>query len=70
MTPADRGAAGDEPAADPLAARAEEAEERGQFREAARLYDELAQRRRAEYGPYDPRTLDAFEALARVIAGD
>ncbi|MFQ6850497.1 serine/threonine-protein kinase [Streptomyces sp. 35M1] len=43
--------------------------ESGDTRGAITLYRTLAEECRADLGPYDTRTLDAFEAMARWIAG-
>ncbi|WP_367134480.1 MULTISPECIES: hypothetical protein [Streptomyces] len=48
-------------------AAAERAEGNGQYREAARLYDQLGQDIQAQLGRFDFRALDAFEGMARAI---
>ncbi|MCX4993834.1 hypothetical protein [Streptomyces longwoodensis] len=48
-------------------AAAAQAEENGDYRTAARLYDQLGQDIQAEHGPYDARALDAYEGMARAI---
>lgn len=48
-------------------AEAERAEEDGDWREAARLYDQLGKGIQARHGRFDPRALDAFEGMARSI---
>ena len=48
-------------------AEAEWAEQAGDFREAARLYQQLGMDIQAQHGRFDPRALDAFEAVARSI---
>ncbi|WP_326779703.1 hypothetical protein OG481_02075 [Streptomyces longwoodensis] len=48
-------------------AAAARAEEDGDYRTAARLYDQLGQDIQAEHGPYDARALDAYEGMARAI---
>ena len=48
-------------------AEAEQAEEDGDYREAARLYDQLGKDIQARHGRFDPRALDAFEGVARSI---
>jgi hypothetical protein len=44
-----------------------QAEEDGDWREAARLYDQLGKDIQARHGRFDPRALDAFEGVARSI---
>jgi hypothetical protein len=46
---------------------AERAEEDGDYREAARLYDQLGKDIQARHGRFDPRALEAFEGVARSI---
>lgn len=48
-------------------AEAERAEEDGDWREAARLYDQLGKDIQARHGRFDPRALNAFEGVARSI---
>ena len=48
-------------------AEAERAEEDGDYREAARLYDRLGKDIQARHGRFAPRALDAFEGVARSI---
>ena len=48
-------------------AEAGQAEEDGDWREAARLYDQLGKDIQARHGRFDPRALDAFEGVARSI---
>jgi hypothetical protein len=48
-------------------AEAEQAEEEGDYREAARLYQQLGKGIQARHGRFDPRALDAFEGVARSI---
>lgn len=48
-------------------AEAEQAEEDGDYREAARLYGQLGKDIQARHGRFDPRALDAFEGVARSI---
>lgn len=48
-------------------ADATQAEEHGRYRDAARLYAQLGKDIQAQYGRFDPRALDAFEGVARVI---
>lgn len=48
-------------------AAAAQAEERGQYREAARLYNQLGKDIQTEFGRFDARALDAFEGVARSI---
>jgi hypothetical protein len=48
-------------------AEAERAEEDGEYREAARLYNQLGKDIQARHGRFDPRALDAFEGVARSI---
>lgn len=48
-------------------ADAEEAEEQGSYRKAARLYDQLGRDIQAHHGRFDARALDAFEGVARAI---
>jgi hypothetical protein len=50
-------------------ADAAKAAEQGRWREAANLYDRLGADIQAQHGQFDPRAFDAFEAMARVIAG-
>ncbi|MFE2747334.1 hypothetical protein ACFXKX_23900 [Streptomyces scopuliridis] len=52
---------------DRLMADAATAEEQGDYREAARLYTQLGKDIQARHGRFDPRALDAFERVARVI---
>ncbi|MFC9429271.1 hypothetical protein [Streptomyces sp. NPDC056987] len=49
-------------------ADASRAEEQGEYREAARLYNQLGKDIQAACGRFDPQALDAFEALARSIS--
>ncbi|MFD9692678.1 hypothetical protein ACFWXO_43760 [Kitasatospora sp. NPDC059088] len=56
-----------------VARRMDEAAEtatRGQRREAARLYSQLGTDIQAQFGRFDRRAVDAFEAMARVISED
>lgn len=46
---------------------AQQAEQKGNYREAARLYDQLGKDIQARHGRFDPRALDAFEGMARSI---
>jgi len=48
-------------------AAAERAEQDGNYREAAHLYDQLGKDIQARHGRFDPRALDAFEGVARSI---
>jgi len=48
-------------------AEAARVEEEGDYREAARLYDQLGKDIQARHGRFDPRALDAFEGMARSI---
>ncbi|MCM8548909.1 hypothetical protein [Streptomyces sp. STCH 565 A] len=48
-------------------AEAELAETKGDYREAARLYNQLGLDIQARHGRFDPRALDAFEGVARSI---
>ncbi|MFE6354365.1 hypothetical protein ACFVOO_16205 [Streptomyces rochei] len=48
-------------------AEAQQAEESGNYREAARLYNRLGKEIQARHGRFDPRALDAFEGMARSI---
>ncbi|MFJ8538151.1 hypothetical protein [Streptomyces sp. NPDC093591] len=48
-------------------AEAEQAEQEGDYRKAARLYDQLGKDIQARHGRFDPRALDAFEGVARSI---
>lgn len=48
-------------------AEAEQAEQNGDYREAARLYDQLGKDIQARHGRFDPRALDAFEGMSRSI---
>ncbi|MEW1760364.1 hypothetical protein AB0393_28120 [Streptomyces cyaneofuscatus] len=48
-------------------AAAAQAAQQGEFREAARLYNELGKDIQARHGQFDARALDAFEAVARTI---
>ena len=48
-------------------AEARQAEDNGDYREAARLYDQLGKDIQAQHGRFDPRALDAFEGVARSI---
>ncbi|PWI16023.1 hypothetical protein DI272_19005 [Streptomyces sp. Act143] len=50
-------------------AAAAQAAEQGRSRTAVHLYDQLGQDIQARCGRFDPRALDAFEAMARVISG-
>lgn len=50
-------------------AEAGQAEAEGDWREAARLYDQLGKDIQAQHGRFDPRALDAFEGVARVVGG-
>ncbi|MER6123293.1 hypothetical protein ABT173_11595 [Streptomyces sp. NPDC001795] len=43
--------------------------ERGDRRAAARLYQELGDRLREDVGPSDGKVLDAYEGMARWVAG-
>ncbi|MGW1002274.1 hypothetical protein ACWDBD_40995 [Streptomyces sp. NPDC001118] len=43
--------------------------ERGDHRAAARLYQELGDRLREAVGPFDGKALDAYEGMARWVAG-
>lgn len=43
------------------------AEARGEYREAARLYQQLGKDMQARYGRFDPRALNAYEAAARAV---
>ncbi|WP_371793876.1 hypothetical protein OIE91_11465 [Streptomyces albidoflavus] len=45
-----------------------EAEQAGDYREAARLYDQLGKDIQARSDQFDPRALDAFEAMSRAIS--
>lgn len=45
-----------------------EAEQAGDYRRAARLYDQLGKDIQAQAGQFDPRALDAFEAMSRAIS--
>lgn len=55
------------PSIDRRMADAAEAEEQGQYREAARLYSQLGTDIQATQGRFDSRALDAFEGMARAI---
>ncbi|MFI0768614.1 hypothetical protein ACWDHW_13200 [Streptomyces melanosporofaciens] len=44
-----------------------QAEEEGDYRRAARLYNQLGQDIQARHGRFDSRALDAFEGVARSI---
>jgi hypothetical protein len=48
-------------------AEAEQVEQGGGYREAARLYAQLGKDIQAQHGRFDPRALDAFEGVARSI---
>ncbi|MFE7072696.1 hypothetical protein ACFU96_21700 [Streptomyces sp. NPDC057620] len=48
-------------------AEAEQVEKSGDYRQAARLYDQLGKDIQAQHGRFDPRALDAFEGVARSI---
>ncbi|WP_225825618.1 hypothetical protein [Streptomyces naphthomycinicus] len=48
-------------------AEAGQAEEEGNYRQAARLYNRLGLDIQAEHGQLDPRALSAFEGVARSI---
>lgn len=48
-------------------ATAGQAEERGSYREATLLYNQLGKDIQADCGRFDPRALDAFEGVARSI---
>lgn len=48
-------------------AEAGRAEDDGDYREAARLYDQLGKDIQARHGRFDSRALDAFEGMARSI---
>lgn len=48
-------------------AEAADAEAEGDYRTAARLYDELGKDIQRECGRFDARALDAFEGVARSI---
>ncbi|MGW5123274.1 hypothetical protein ACWEQ7_04265 [Streptomyces sp. NPDC004069] len=43
------------------------AEEEGEYRRAAHLYNQLGKDIQAQHGRFDPRALDAFEGVARSI---
>lgn len=55
------------PSIDRRMAEAAQAEEQGQYREAARLYSQLGTDIQATHGLFDSRALDAFEGMARAI---
>lgn len=44
-----------------------QAEEEGDYRQAARLYNQLGLDIQARHGKFDPRALDAFQGVARSI---
>ncbi|MFG2404226.1 hypothetical protein ACGFR8_07780 [Streptomyces brevispora] len=46
------------------------AESRGQYREAAGLYQQLGKDMQAQHGRFDPRALDAYEKAARAVRKD
>lgn len=46
---------------------AEQAGRDGDPRRAARFYQALGKSLQAEFGPYDPRALDAYEGAARWV---
>jgi hypothetical protein len=48
-------------------AEAEQVEQEGDYREAARLYDQLGKDIQARHGRFDPRAIDAFEGMSRSI---
>ncbi|UPT41788.1 MULTISPECIES: hypothetical protein [Streptomyces] len=48
-------------------AEAQQAEGDGRLRAAAHLYRQLGTDIQAQHGQFDPRALDAFEGVARVI---
>lgn len=48
-------------------AAAARTEERGQYREAARLYGQLGKEIQSHHGRFDSRALDAYEGVARAI---
>lgn len=48
-------------------AEAEQAEQEGDYRKAARLYNQLGKDIQARHGRFDPRAIDAFEGVARSI---
>ncbi|MFE2930626.1 hypothetical protein [Streptomyces sp. NPDC059278] len=48
-------------------AAAAQAEEQGQYREAAHLYSRLGKDIQAQCGRFDSRALDAFEGVSRAI---
>ncbi|GGU39143.1 hypothetical protein [Streptomyces violascens] len=48
-------------------ADAAQAVEQGEFRAAARLYDQLGKEIQTRHGRFDARALDAFEGVARAI---
>lgn len=50
-----------------LSEAAAEAEARGEYREAARLYQQLGKALQAKHGRYDPRAIDAFEKVAIAV---
>ncbi|MGC4947757.1 hypothetical protein ACLQ2N_16370 [Streptomyces sp. DT224] len=52
---------------DRKAAEAADAETRGDFRTAARLYQQLGTALQGEHGRFDPRAVDAFERSARAV---
>ncbi|MFD6128666.1 hypothetical protein ACFWC2_14300 [Streptomyces diastaticus] len=45
-----------------------EAEQAGDHRQAAQLYDQLGKDIQARSGSFDSRALDAFEAMSRAIS--
>ncbi|MFJ2432952.1 hypothetical protein ACIOWM_07040 [Streptomyces anulatus] len=49
-------------------AEAEQAEEEGRHRDAAHAYRRAGEISRTQHGQFDPRTLNAFEGMARVIS--
>ncbi|MFG2211972.1 hypothetical protein [Streptomyces sp. NPDC048638] len=48
-------------------ADAAQAEKEGQFRTAARLYQDLGKDIQTHHGRFDARALDAFEGVARAV---
>lgn len=48
---------------------AAQAEQQGDYRTAARLYDALGKDIQNRLGRFDSRALDAYEAMCRVIGG-
>ncbi|MEU4920198.1 hypothetical protein AB0G29_12665 [Streptomyces parvus] len=49
-------------------AEAAQAETEGRTRDAVHLYRRIGEDSRTTHGAMDPRTLDAFEGMARVIS--